>query len=101
MTTARVSGPNSLSTASLIQEYVRDEIHTNTIEGHFSILKRGTNGVCHHVSQEHLKRYLAEFDFKYNEPSALGAEGSERTTKALSGIVGKRLTYQDSHLAVA
>jgi len=48
-----------------------------------------------------LKRYLAEFDFKYNEPSALGAEGSERTTKALSGIVGKRLTYQDSHLAVA
>jgi hypothetical protein len=71
------------------------------VGGHFSILKRGTNGVYYHASQQHLKRFLAEFDFKYNERSALGAEGSERTTKALSGIVGKRLTYQDLHPAVA
>jgi transposase-like protein len=82
-----------------IGEYVRGDIHTNTIEGYFSILKRGINGVYHHVSQQHLKRYLAEFDFRYNERSALGVEDSERTTKAISGIVGKRLMYRDSSLA--
>jgi hypothetical protein len=71
-------------------------VHTNTIEGYFSILKRGIYGTYHHVSQRHLKRYLAEFDFRYNERSALGVEDTERTTKALSGIVGKRLTYRDS-----
>jgi transposase-like protein len=77
-------------------EYVRGDVHTNTIEGYFSILKRAIYGTYHHVSQQHLKRYLAEFDFRYNERSALGVEDAERTTKALSGIVGKRLTYRDS-----
>jgi transposase-like protein len=77
-------------------EYVRDDVHTNTIEGYFSILKRGINGVYHHVSQQHLKRYLAEFDFRYNERQALGVNDDARTTKALRGIVGKRLTYKDS-----
>lgn len=79
-----------------IGEYVRGDIHTNTIEGYFSIMKRGIHGTYHHVSQQHLKRYLAEFDFRYNERSALGVEDGERMTKSIKGIVGKRLTYADS-----
>ncbi len=79
-----------------IGEYVRGDIHTNTIEGYFSIMKRGINGTYHHVSQQHLKRYLAEFDFRYNERSALGVKDGERMTKSIKGIVGKRLTYRDS-----
>ncbi|HVM80086.1 MAG TPA: IS1595 family transposase [Stellaceae bacterium] len=75
-------------------EYVRGEAHTNTVEGYFSILKRGITGVYHHVSQQHLKRYLAEFDFRYNERSRLGVSDAERAAKALKGIVGKRLTYR-------
>ena len=74
-----------------IEEYVRGEAHTNTIEGYFSILKRGINGVYHHVSQQHLKRYLGEFDFRYNERQINDAE---RADKALRGIAGKRLTYR-------
>jgi transposase-like protein len=77
-------------------EYVRGGAHTNTIEGYFSILKRSINGVYHHVSQQHLKRYLAEFDFRYNERMALGVNDTMRTDKAMSGIVGKRLLYRDS-----
>lgn len=53
-----------------IDEYVRGDAHTNTIEGYFSIMKRGIHGVYHHVSQQHLKRYLAEYDFRYNEREA-------------------------------
>jgi hypothetical protein len=75
-------------------EYVRGDVHTNTIEGYFSILKRGINGVYHHVSQRHLKRYLAEFDFRYNERMKLGVNDRARAAKAIKGIVGKRLTYQ-------
>jgi hypothetical protein len=77
-------------------EYVRGEAHINTAESYFAVFKRGIYGTYHHVSQKHLKRYLCEFDFRYNERSALGVEDSERTTKALSGIVGKRLMYRDS-----
>jgi transposase-like protein len=80
-------------------EYVRGGAHTNTIEGYFSILKRGIIGTYHHVSQQHLKRYLAEFDFRYNERMALGVSDEARTTKALRGIVGKRLTYRDSSVS--
>jgi hypothetical protein len=83
-----------------IDEYVRGDAHTNTIDGYFSILKRGIYGVYHHVSQAHLKRYLAEFDFRYNERVALGIDDNERTTRALRGIVGKRLTYRDSFPAM-
>jgi transposase-like protein len=79
-----------------IGEYVRGDVHTNTIEGYFSVLKRGIMGTYHHVSPHHLKRYLAEFDFRYNERMALGVSDEARTTKALSGIVGKRLMYRDS-----
>jgi transposase-like protein len=82
-----------------IGEYVRGDAHTNTIEGYFSILKRGIYGVYHHVSQQQLRRYLAEFDFRYNERIALGIDDAERTTRALRGIVGKRLLYRDSSAA--
>jgi transposase-like protein len=76
------------------EEYVRGGFwHTNTVENYFSILKRGITGTYHHVSQQHLKRYLAEFDFRYNERSGLGVSDSERAAKALKGIEGKRLTY--------
>lgn len=77
-----------------IEEYVRGDAHTNTIEGYFSILKRGITGVYHHVSQQHLKRYLAEFDFRYNERAALGVNDTERAARAVKGIQGKRLTYR-------
>ncbi len=72
-------------------EYVRGEVYTNTIEGYFSIMKRGINGVYHHISEQHLKRYLAEFDFRYNERHV---SDTERTEAALKGIEGKRLTYR-------
>ena len=76
-------------------EYVRGGFwHTNTVENYFSILKRGINGVYHHVSQKHLKRYLAEFDFRYNERTGLGVSDAERAALALKGTEGKRLTYR-------
>jgi hypothetical protein len=74
-------------------EYVRGDVHTNTIEGYFSILKRGIIGTYHHVSPQHLKRYLGEFDFRYNERMALGVNDKARAEKAVKGIAGKRLTY--------
>lgn len=77
-------------------EYVRGDAHTNTIEGYFSIFKRGMKGVYQHCSERHLHRYLAEFDFRYNHRTANGVEDAERTTTALRGIVGKRLLYRDS-----
>jgi transposase-like protein len=77
------------------EEYVRAGFwHTNTVENYFSILKRGITGTFHHVSETHLHRYLAEFDFRYNARSALGVNDSERMAKAAQGIVGKRLTYR-------
>jgi transposase-like protein len=77
-----------------INEYVRGDAHTNTVEGYFSILKRGIYGTYHHVSQAHLKRYLCEFDFRYNERIALGVSDTERAAKAIRGSAGKRLTYR-------
>jgi transposase-like protein len=75
-------------------EYVRGDAHTNTVEGYFSILKRGIYGVYQHVSQEHLKRYLCEFDFRYNYRIALGVDDAARAMLAVKGIAGKRLTYR-------
>ncbi len=77
-------------------EYVRGEAHTNTVEGYFSILKRGITGTYHHVSAQHLHRYLAEFDFRYNTRSKLGVNDEMRGVKALLGVSGKRLTYKTS-----
>lgn len=77
-------------------EYVRGKAHSNTVEGYFSVLKRGVTGVYHHVSEAHLHRYLAEFDFRYSYRKALGVEDEQRAGKALRSIGGKRLTYRDS-----
>lgn len=77
-------------------EYVRlgGFVHTNTIEGYFSILKRGINGVYHHVSEAHLGRYLVEFDFRYNNRAGLGMGDAQRTCLIMKGAEGKRLTYR-------
>jgi transposase-like protein len=76
-------------------EYVREGfIHTNTVEGYYSIFKRGMKGVYQHCGEKHLHRYLAEFDFRYSNRVALGIDDGMRTTKALKGMVGKRLTYR-------
>jgi transposase-like protein len=93
---ARHGSPDHHSVNHSIKEYVRGDVHTNTIEGYFSIMKRGITGVYHHVSAQHLKRYLAEFDFRYNERSGLNVTDAKRATKAVAGVVGKRLTYQQS-----
>lgn len=77
-----------------INEYVRGPVHTNTVEGFFSILKRGVYGVYQHVSEAHLQRYLAEFDFRYSNREKLGIGDVERVDRALVGAKGKRLTYQ-------
>lgn len=75
-------------------EYVRGEAYTNTIEGFFSVFKRGMTGVYQHCGSQHLHRYLAEFDFRYNHRSALKIDDKQRTDDALKGIEGKRLTYK-------
>jgi transposase-like protein len=73
-------------------EYVRGDFwHTNTVENYFSILKRGIYGVYHHVSEAHMKRYLVEFDYRYNNRHL---NDTERAQRALEGIRGKRLTYR-------
>jgi transposase-like protein len=69
-------------------------IHSNTIEGYFSIFKRGMRGVYQFCSEKHLHRYLAEFDFRYSNRVALGINDTERSDNLLRGVVGKRLTYQ-------
>jgi transposase-like protein len=75
-------------------EYVRGNVHTNTVEGYFSIFKRGMKGVYQHCSEKHLHRYLAEFDFRYNNRTSLGVEDVQRSEKAVLGALGKRLTYR-------
>ncbi len=75
-------------------EYGRGDIHTNTVEGYYSIFKRGMKGVYQHCNERHLARYLAEFDFRYSNRAKLGVSDKERADKALKGIEGKRLTYR-------
>ena len=77
-------------------EYVRGNAHTNTIESYFSVFKRGMKGVYQHCSEDHLHRYLAEFDFRYNHRTALEIDDKERSDAALKAIQGKRLTYRQS-----
>lgn len=79
-----------------VGEYARGSIHTNTIEGFFSIFKRGMRGIYQHCRERHLHRYLAEFDFRYSNRIALGCDDLTRADRILSGFVGKRLTYQQS-----
>jgi transposase-like protein len=75
-------------------EYVRGDAYTNTAEGYFSILKRGLVGIYHAVSEAHLHRYLAEFDFRHPNREKLGVDDVARAEIALRGVVGKRLTYK-------
>ena len=78
-------------------EYVKiddPDVHTNTIEGFFSIFKRGMKGIYQHCMKHHLHRYLAEFDFRYNHRIKNGYNDEQRTEMLLKGVVGRRLTYQ-------
>ena len=75
-------------------EWARGDAHTNTLEGFFSIFKRGMRGVYHHCGEKHLHRYLAEFDFRYNNRASFGVSDSDRASRALAGIKGKRLAYK-------
>jgi transposase-like protein len=75
-------------------EYARGDVNTNTVEGVFSIFKRGMTGIYQHCAEKNLHRYLAEFDFRYNNRVKLGVGDIERADIALQGIVGKRLTYR-------
>lgn len=77
-----------------VNEWARGATHTNTVEGYFSIFKRGMKGTYQHCSKRHLHRYLAEFDFRYSNRQALGPDDAVRADIALKGIVGKRLTYE-------
>ncbi len=79
-------------------EYVRGEVHTNTMDGYWGLFKRGMRGVYQHCAEKHLHRYLAEFDFRYNNRVRLGIDDAERTAKVLSGIAGRRLTYRGSRV---
>ena len=75
-------------------EYARGPVSTNTVEGYFSILKRGLIGTYHHVSEAHLQRYVSEFDFRYNHRTAMGVNDTQRANALLKEIGGKRLTYR-------
>lgn len=77
-------------------EYVRGIVHTNTVENVFSVFKRGMRGIYQHCGEAHLFRYLTEFEFRYNNRSALGIEDTERAHNAIRGAAGKRLTYRQS-----
>jgi transposase-like protein len=76
------------------KEYVRGDAYTNTVEGYFSILKRGLYGVYQHVSEAHLQRYLTEFDFRYSNRMKLGIDDAARADLILEGAWGRRLTYR-------
>jgi transposase-like protein len=76
------------------EEWARGEAHTNTLEGYFSVFKRGMKGIYQHCGEAHLHRCLAEFDFRYNHRVALGVDDAARADQLIKGIVGKRLTYR-------
>ncbi len=82
-------------------EYVRGEVHTNSVEGYFSIFKRGMKGIYQHCSERHLHRYLAEYDFRYSNRVKLGVDDAARTSRAVRGVVGKRLTYRTTRVGQA
>jgi len=75
-------------------EYVRDGVHTNTVENLWSVFKRGMHGIYQHCGEAHMHRYLAEFEFRHNNRAALKISDRERTGKIMEGIEGKRLTYR-------
>ncbi len=75
-------------------EYVRGDAYSNTAEAFFALFKRGVNGTFHSISEAHMARYLAEFDFRWSNRIALGVDDTQRTNEMLRGIEGKRLTYR-------
>lgn len=78
-------------------EYVRKDapwVHTNTVEGYYSVFKRGMKGVYQHCGRQHLHRYTAEFDFRYSNRAKLGVDDVTRFTRIVEGVKGKRLTYR-------
>jgi transposase-like protein len=79
------------------KEYARGDVTTNSVEGYFSIFKRGMKGVYQHCGEKHLHRYLAEYDFRYNHRVKLGFNDGERAALAVKGSAGKRLTYRGPH----
>jgi transposase-like protein len=83
------------SVSHKVDEYVRGKVHTNTVEGFYSVFKRGTKGIYQHCGERHLHRYLSEFDFRYSNRIKLGVDDSKRMEKAIAGIIGKRLTYRE------
>ncbi len=78
-------------------EYVCGGVTTNTVENYFSVFKRGMKGVYQYCAEKHLHRNLAEFDFRYNNRSALGVNDGDRAEQLAKGIVGKRLVYRRPH----
>jgi transposase-like protein len=78
-------------------EYGRGDVHTNTVEGFYSVFKRGMKGIYQHCSEKHLHRYVAEFDFRHNNRIALGVDDVTRADRILNGVSGKRLTYRTTH----
>ena len=80
--------------AGQYDDYEMPAVHSNTVEGYFSIFKRGMKGVYQHCSEAYLHRYLAEFEFRYNNREALGCNDRDRSHAALRGVIGKRLTYK-------
>ena len=79
------------------KEYARGDVTINTVEGYFSIFKRGMKGIYQHCSEKHLHRYLAEYDFRYNHRVKLGYNDGERAALAVKSAAGKRLTYRQPH----
>ena len=98
MQLGRVIGHATATVKHTADEYVRYEdgaaIHTNTVEGYYSVFKRGMKGIYQHCGERHLHRYQAEFDFRYNNRVRLGVDDSERAYRTLQGVAGKRLTYR-------
>ncbi len=88
------------STNHTQKEYAKDSkvkgvrTHSNTVESYFGILKRGISGIYHHVSEEHLQRYVDEFDFRFTNRKSMGVDDVQRADLLLKGVVGKRLTYE-------
>ena len=78
---------------------VRGDAHTNTVEGFYSIFKRGMKGIYQHCAEHHLHRYLAEYDFRYSYRVKLGFDDKARTVAAIKGAEGKRLTYRQPRQA--
>jgi transposase-like protein len=78
-------------------EWARGDVHTNNLEGYFSIFKRGLTGIYQHCESQHLHRYLAEFDFRYNTRAKRGYNDTSRTMAAMKAVSGKRLTYRGPH----